>query len=84
MWFTSRRIPLVTAARSRPQCLGAITTHLTTLVRGAGVALLVLAFCACAVETQVDERMETAQKLGRYEFMFPAAPLRIEMGMGRH
>ena len=46
------------------------------------MALLVLAFCACAVETQVDERMETAQKLGRYEFMFTAAPLRIEMGMG--
>ena len=29
-----------------------------------------------------DDAAEIAQKLGRYEFMFTAAPLRIEMGMG--
>ena len=29
-----------------------------------------------------DGAVEIAQKLGRYEFMFTAAPLRTEMGMG--
>ena len=29
-----------------------------------------------------DGAVEVAQKLGRYEFMFTAVPLRIEMGMG--
>ena len=38
------------------------------------MALLVLAFCVCAVETEVDERMEIAQKSSRYEFMLTAAP----------
>jgi hypothetical protein len=29
-----------------------------------------------------DAVAEVARRLGRYEFMFTAAPLRIEMGMG--
>ena len=29
-----------------------------------------------------DGAVEIARRLGRYEFLFTAAPLRIEMGMG--